>query len=339
MYIFIWIISFFAFLADKPDLSTYRISGYAQGTTYQITYYASESLVSKRQTDSILLKIDSSLSIYKPYSLISRFNDSAKDLEIDVHFQAVVSKALEIYRKTDGAFDITVKPLVQAWGFGVTRQPAIPDSAEINTLLECTGSEKIHLRKNLLLKDRSCIQIDVNGIAQGYTVDQLADLLEREGIKNYLVELGGEIRVKGKKPDGSVMAIGIESPPENNSQSPVQEVIYVPGGAITTSGNYRKFYQQGNKQISHLIDPKTGYPVQNELISVTVWAQDAMTADGYDNALMGMGLERAMSFVKKEKNLEAHFIYRKDDGSITDTATPGFYKLKRNNKLTHHETK
>ena len=324
---FIWIISFFTFLTDKPDLKAFRITGYAQGTTYQVTYYAADSLICKNQTDSILIKIDSSLSIYKPYSLISRFNDSEKELQIDMHFQTVVKKALQIYRETGGAFDITVKPLVQAWGFGVKPVLTIPDSGTIQALLSCVGSDKIRLKKGLLKKDKPCMQIDVNGIAQGYSVDLLANFLENKGIETYLIELGGEIRVKGRKPQGTYMTIGIESPPEESDQLPVQKTIQLPEGAVTTSGNYRKYHQSGNKKISHLIDPKTGYPIQNELISVTVLAKDAMTADGYDNALMGMGLNKAMSFIKRHKNIEAHFIYRKENGHVADTASAGFYKF------------
>lgn len=324
---FIWVLSVFSFLTDRPDVKTFRISGYAQGTTYQVTYYAADSVVLKSQTDSILIQIDSSLSIYKPYSLISRFNDSEKGLHIDMHFKKVVKKALRIYRETGGAFDITVKPLVQAWGFGVKPVSAFPDPDTIKSLLTCIGSDKLQLRKGLLLKDKPCIQIDVNGIAQGYSVDILASFLESKGIQNYLVEIGGEIRVKGRKPQGGYITIGIESPPDEPGQSPVQKLIQLPEGAITTSGNYRKYHQGGSKKISHLIDPQTGYPIQNELISVTVLAKDAMTADGYDNALMGMGLKKAMLFVKGHKKIEAHFIYRKDNGLVADTASAGFYKF------------
>ena len=149
----------------KAEINTHRISGYAQGTTYQITYYAPVSIISQRQTDSILITIDSSLSLYKPYSLINRFNRCERELQIDKHFQTVVKRSLEIYKETDGAFDITVKPLVQAWGFGVKRSSAVPDSNTINELMTCVGSDKISLTKSMLRKSKPCVQIDVNGIA------------------------------------------------------------------------------------------------------------------------------------------------------------------------------
>jgi FAD:protein FMN transferase len=151
--------------------------------------------------------------------------------------------------------------------------------------------------------------------------------MESKGIADYLVELGGEIRIKGRKqPSGEKMTVGIESPgDDSNGSLPVIRTIQLDHGAVTTSGNYRKFYQNGSKKITHLINPKTGYPIENEMISVTVVAEDAITADAYDNALMNMGLKKAMKFVNRQKNLEAYFIYHKPDGSVADTASAGFY--------------
>ncbi|GAB3534074.1 FAD:protein FMN transferase [Pontibacter brevis] len=313
----------------NPDLKQYTIRGFAQGTSYQIAYYAEDSTITKTQVTYLLAQLDSSLSLYKPYSLISRFNRSASGLAADRHLQQVVKEALKVSSKTDGAFDITVQPLVQAWGFGAERVTSLPDSTTVQAILPCVGSGRIKLRQNLLKKTAPCVSIDVNGIAQGYSVDVLADFLDRKGIRNFLVELGGEIRVKGLKPDGTAMAIGIEGPASGNPDDPypIQKIIRLEKGAVTSSGNYRKFYQSGSRKFSHLIDPKTGYPLDNELISVTVWAENAMTADAYDNALMGMGLEKALHFTNRQKGLEAYFIYRKPDNSVADTATAGFYKM------------
>ncbi|GAA4442466.1 FAD:protein FMN transferase [Pontibacter saemangeumensis] len=317
------------FLPKQSELKQFQIRGLAQGTSYQVTYYAKDSSLNKAQITSVLAQIDSSLSIYKPYSLISQFNRSATGIRPDRHLRKVVKKAQQVSRKTGGAFDITVLPLVQAWGFGATPVPALPDTAAIQDLLPCVGADKIHLSRGQLRKDAPCVQIDVNGIAQGYTVDVLADFLEKNGIRDYLVELGGEIRVKGRKPDGKPMAIGIEGPSAGSPGDayPIQKIIRLEKGAITSSGNYRKFYQSGSRKISHLIDPKTGFPLDNELISVTVWAGDAMTADAYDNALMGMGLEKAFAYLRGQKELQAYFIYRQADGAVADTATAGFYRL------------
>lgn len=314
--------------AEQDGFETFRIRGFTQGTTYQLTYYAKEECITKPQVEHILSSIDSSLSIYKPYSLISRFNESGSGLIMDQHLKRVVMKSLEISANTAGAFDISVHPLVQAWGFGAKAVSSLPDTSTIQSLLKCVGRGRIRIQQNFLHKEDPCVQIDVNGIAQGYTVDVLAEFLEKKGIENYLVEVGGEVRIRGRKqPGGKLMAVGIEGPGRGDNPYPMQAIARPEYGAITSSGNYRKFYQMGSKKVSHLIDPKTGYPIQNELISVTVWAKDAITADGYDNALMNMGLEKALRFAAQQKELEAFFIYQKADGSVADTATTGFYKL------------
>ncbi len=313
----------------KISLQCFTISGFAQGTTYHITYYAADSFITKKNIDSTLDKIDSSLSIYKSYSIISRFNRSTNGIDMDEHLSAVVRKSIEVSRETNGISDITVYPLVNAWGFGPEHVSGFPDSSKIKEMLKCVGAEKIHIKGNRLIKDLPCVKIDVNGIAQGYSVDVVANLLEKKNIGNYLVEIGGEIRIKGKKQPGEIpMQVGIEGPAMSNTSEPIIKKIIQPNdGAITTSGNYRKYYEKDGKHIAHLMDPKTGYPFQNEMISATVWAKDAITADGYDNALMGMGLEKAMLFLKKHKEMSAYFIFRKPDHSISDTATEDFYKF------------
>jgi len=325
------ILSLVSFTGKEPEFKTFRISGFAQGTSYHILYYASDQRITREQSDSIFTRIDSSLSIYKPYSVISQFNRSQSGVTADRMLREVVWKSIEINKKTKGAFDITVQPLVQAWGFGASRIITLPDSAKVDSLLKCVGTDQIRFKGEQLIKDNPCVAIDVNGIAQGYSVDLLAEFLESKGIQNYLVELGGEIRIKGRKqPSGEQMTVGIESPGDDSSSTlPVIRTIQLDEGAVTTSGNYRKFYQNGSKRITHLIDPKTGYPIDNEMISVTVVAKDAMTADAYDNALMNMGLEKAMKFIKKQKNLHAYFIYHKPDGSVVDTASAGFFRIMR----------
>jgi FAD:protein FMN transferase len=306
-----------------------QINGTAQGTTYHITYYAPDTSVTRQQIDSILNKIDTSLSIYNPVSLITRFNNGDTGITMDSHFKTVLEKSLQTWQQTNGIFDITVEPLVQAWGFGPVKITELPDSATIQSLKACVSSSLLIRHGNKLLKRKPCVKIDVNGIAQGYSVDVLADFLEAHGIRNYLAEVGGEIRVKGRKqPGNEKMKIGIEAPGEDDFQlSMISKIIETDSGAITTSGSYRKFYESQGKRISHIIDPRTGYSSQNELISVTVYANDAITADAFDNALMVMGLHRALQFVEKRKDLAAHFIYRTPSGTINDTASSRFYKL------------
>jgi len=313
----------------RPTVRKFLITGEGQGTTYQVIYYSLDSVVTKKQIDSIIDRIDSSLSLYKPYSLINRFNHSDSGIIVDDHFLAVLNKSLKTFRDTEGLFDVTVQPLVQAWGFGAKPITELPDSHAIRSLKECVGSQHLQVLDNRIVKKKSCTQIDLNGIAQGYTVDVIAGLLDQHFLLNYMVELGGEIRVKGRKqPDNEKMKVGIETPGDDEFQRRImQKVITIDQGAITTSGNYRRYYESQGKRISHLIDPRTGYPVQNELISVSVYAEDAMTADALDNALMVMGLEKAIKFVEDRKDLAAHFVYKAKNGSIHDTMSTRFYQL------------
>lgn len=316
------------------DIKKIQINGTAQGTTYHITYYASDSLVKKKQIDSILNKIDSSLSLYKPYSLINQFNSSKDGVVVDKHFANVVKKAQKVYKNTKGLFDITIYPLTEAWGFGPKKMDSVPGAATVKHLLSCVDSRLLYWKKNKLMKKKPCVKIDANGIAQGYSVDVIAIFFEQSGIQNYLIELGGEIRINGRKPGNEKMSVGIEAPriPSREGQGwvdplPIEKIVYMDKGAITTSGNYRRYYESNGKKISHLLNPKTGYSLQNELISVTVYAKNAMTADGYDNAIMGMGLKKGLAFVDKNKNLAAHFIYRKNDGTVADTLSKRFHVL------------
>ena len=313
----------------EAALRPFHLNGYAQGTTYAITYYAPDSAVTSEDVSRQLAEIDASMSLYAPASLINQFNRSPKGIVADKHLRLVVRKALQVYEDTGGLFDATVEPLVRAWGFGTQHTEAPPSPATIQAILQQVGSDKLHLRGDSLVKDRPGVHIDLNGIAQGYTVDVLAALLERHHIRNYLVELGGEIRVRGHKwPGRELMRIGIERPDTGDVQpSGMQQVIRLRAGGITTSGNYRKFKEWGGLRSAHLIDPKTGYPFQNEMISVTVLAPDALTADAYDNALMGMGLAKALAFLQRHHRLQAYLIYQLPDGTIADTATPGFQRL------------
>ena len=310
-------------------MRAWLLTGSAQGTTYHITYYASDSLFTQSQADSILNSLDSSLSLYKSYSIVNTFNNASVGIAIDEHLTRVVQKAQQVYAATNGAFDITVWPLVTAWGFGVQKTTDTPDSAKIARLMPCIGSDKLKWSGQILQKTLPCVQLDVNGIAQGYSVDVLSAFIESKGIVNYLVELGGEMKVKGKKQPGNVtMKIGIESPANGEfGEGLMQRIITLDKGAVTTSGSYRKFYESKGRHITHIIDPRTGASIQNNLISVTVLAPDAITADAYDNALMVMGLEKGLSFATQLKNIEAYFIYRMSSGIVADTATAGFYSL------------
>jgi len=319
-------------LRGEPEYRVFHLEGNAQGTTYHITYFSRDSLVSLVEINQVFSSLDSSLSLYKPHSLINKFNQSQKGVTVDAHLKNVVRRSLEVYTDTKGEFDITVKPLVQAWGFGASK-PATPvNAASIQKALACVGSFRLSLKEDSLIKSTPCLEIDLNGIAQGYSVDYICSLLEQKGIDNYMVEIGGELRVKGQnKKTNHSFRIGIESP-SDSFETPLKKIVLLKSGALTTSGNYRKYRYSEGKKISHLINPKTGYPIKNEMISVTVFAKDAITADGFDNAFMGMGLTQTLRYLKNRKDLGAYLIYQKPDGSVVDTIAgifPQILKLEK----------
>jgi len=319
---------FFLLFGFKPKHSQqeYQLRGYAQGTTYHISYYHSKALVTKNQIDSIITAIDSSLSIYKDYSLITAFNHASIGVKMDLHLQNVVEKSIAISKESKGAFDITVYPLVNAWGFGLSKPSQPPTAAEIKTLLQNVGYQHLKIEGQQLLKLKPAIQIDVNGIAQGYTVDVIASFLEQNGLHNYLAELGGELRVKGRKAENQLFKIGIEAV-NDTDVTPIKKYIEISIGAITTSGNYRKFIEWNAVRTNHIINPKTGYYQKNDLISVTVYAPTGIIADGYDNVLMNLGLKNALRFLAKKKEISAYFVYQQN-GIVKDTCSMGFPIIK-----------
>lgn len=330
-YCFIVIFFLLASIDKNPPMREFKISGQAQGTTYSVSYFATDSLVTKLQIDSILNVIDLSMSLYQPNSAIIKFNEmQAGSIKTDNHMAAVLNKSFQINKETDGLFDITIQPLMRLWGFYKKEHNYImPDTTRIKYLLSgLIGMDKIEFHNNMLSKTNKQVEIDLNGIAQGYSVDVIADFIETKDISSYVFELGGEIRAKGPKPDGSNIKIGIEGPTANEFENPeMKHVISFKQGAITTSGSYRKYISFNGKNYGHIIHPKTGCPIHSEIISVTIFAKKAIDADGYDNALMLMPVEKAIQFVESKKDLEAYFIYQKPNGKVVDTLTLGFEKM------------
>jgi thiamine biosynthesis lipoprotein len=298
-----------------------RISGKAQGTTYHISYLSSDNSNYKPGIDSLLKEIDLSLSTYVPVSIISRINKNDSNVFADKYFTEVFNKSIEISERTGGLFDVTVGPVINAWGFGFTKKADV-DSAMIDSLLDYVGYKMVRLEGNKVVKLKSQIILDFNAIAQGYSVDILASYLENKGITNYLVELGGEAKAKGKKNNNEYWKVGIDQPNEmSTDERPLQAVINLRDKALVTSGNYRKFYIENGKKYAHIIDPRTGYPAKHNLLSASVIASDCMTADAYATAFMVMGMEGSRQFLSENKNLalEVYFIY--DENSIWKTYT------------------
>jgi FAD:protein FMN transferase len=292
-----------------------KISGLTQGTTYHITYEDLANQDFKPTVDSLLQIIDLTFSAYIPNSLISRINRNDTSVVLNDLFIELYDKSLEINKQTDGALDLTVGPLVNAWGFGPESRIKMTP-ARVDSLLQFVGMDKVRLENRKIIKSNPGIKLDVNSIAQGYSVDLLFRYLESHGIKNFIVEIGGEVRSKGKNSLGSRWRIGLDRPAEGASvpgQS-LQSIILIDNRAITTSGSYRKYFEENGKKYSHIIDPHTGYPYKNSLLSVTVIAADALTADGYDTPLMVLGLEGARKVLKQHPELKAYMIYTDENG-------------------------
>lgn len=263
------------FLLGRVSFSQPKIiEGYAQGTSYKIIYYSTHLVINKSETDLILAQLDSSLSIYKPYSLISRFNqDHILEIEMDHHLAQVVSRSFYHWEKSNGFFDITIGPLSKIYRNNSNKYI----KSEIIEALKLVGMNKLKVVNNKLIKLKRGVQIDVNGIAQGYSVDVLADFLESKHIENYLVELGGEIKTKGIHADGRKFNIAIETPVyKNDSLQLDYRVVPICNTAITTSGTSKR----------HHINPKNGKRYESKVISATVMAETAMDADALDNYII-----------------------------------------------------
>ncbi len=306
--------------------SLIKLEGNAQGTTYHISYLSDDPINYKTGIDSLLKEIDSSMSTWLPVSLISRINNNDNSVLVDPYFIDVFNKSIEVSEKTQGLFDVTVGPLVNSWGFGFTKK-ATPDSKRIDSLLQLVGYKMLSLEGHKIIKAKPEIKIDFNAIAQGYSVDVLSNYLESKGINNYLVELGGELKAKGKK-ENKNWKVGIDKPDEKaSSERKLEAVISLNNKALATSGNYRKFYVEGNQKYSHIINPKTGYPAKQNVLSATVIADDCITADAYATAFMVMGLKKSKSFLERNKDLklEVYFIYD-DNGNWKTYASESLKK-------------
>jgi thiamine biosynthesis lipoprotein len=318
------IVMAFSVLFQKSRPKYVVNDGYAHGTTYHIVYKSMGGKNFKVEIDSVLKEINNSMSLWDSNSVISKINRNVPDVKVDKHLNTVITKAREISEQTNGAFDVTVGSLVDAWGFWF-KKPMNTDSTLIDSLLNYVGYRKIHLTDNVLVKENRRTMIDVNAIAGGYAVDAVVKLLESKKIKHYIVEIGGEVRASGENKSGKIWRIGIDQPisDSTSTERELQTVLSIKDLSIATSGNYRKFYIKDGKKYAHTIDPKTGYPVQHELLSASIIAKDCMTADAYATACMVLGLKKSIELLKKHTELQAYFIYLNDKNEYEIFYTDG----------------
>lgn len=292
----------------------HTMQGYIYGTTYHITYQSPQNL--DKTIGETLQSVDRSLSAFNPQSTLSRINRNETQ-ETDTLFRRLFYTAQHVSQTTRGAFDITVGPLVNAWGFGFKNKENVTQTL-IDSLLRLTGYTKIHINgKKQLVKEHPGIQLDCSAIAKGFGCDLVAEEMQKHKIRNFLIEIGGEIRASGNNKEGHTWTIGVVKPEEQADSTlanPIQTVLSLTNTALATSGNYRNFYIEGNKKYAHTINPHTGQPIQHSLLSATIIAPTCIEADAYATASMVMGLQSAVEILKSEPGILWYFIYQDEDG-------------------------
>ena len=321
-FLLLLIVGTIVILKKQPPFRTNE--GMVFGTIYKITYQHNDDL--QNEIKAAMMEVDNSLSPYNPNSIITRINHN-EDTVLNEHFLHVFNLAQQISAETEGAFDITVAPLVNAWGFGFKHSIDI-DPSVIDSLRQFVGYQKIKLEDGKIVKEDARTMLDCSAIAKGYGVDRVARLLDQKGVQHYMVDIGGEVVLKGKNPRMKTWRIGINKPVEDSLSvnQELQTILEVSGVGMATSGNYRKFYYKDGKRYAHTIDPRVGTPVQHNILSATVIAKDCTTADAYATAFMVMGLEEAKAFCEAHPELHAYFICDGEGDSYEIFATPGMEK-------------
>lgn len=325
------ILSFLVSCGNGDSDMVLRVNkGPTQGTTYSISYQVPSGVDYQRSIDSILFDIDRSLSAWNPKSTLSKFNRGELDSTLDSHFMHTMLRSVEIARETDGAFDMTIAPIVNLWGFGAENRSEI-DSSSVDSLLKVVGWQKLQIEKSGRYVRPAGLKVDVNAIAQGYTVDVIARFLDSKEVTDYLIEVGGEMRARGENIRGDVWIVGIDKPSEQIQQERFQVIIGLDSAALATSGNYRKFWvdEETGVKYSHTIDPSTGYPVRDRLLSVSIIASDCERADAIATACMVMGLDKARKFVENTADIEGYFVYSGLTGDWEVWRSAGFQKLEK----------
>lgn len=298
----------------SPKKQYFEESGTVFHTLYHIKYESSQLLTDKIDTE--LQQFNLSLNPFNPNSIIAKVNNN-EDVITDPWFEEVFTRAMEVSKNTDGVFDITCAPLINLWGFGFSKKDSVTPQI-IDSLKSFVGYQKVRLEGNRVIKDDPRILLNCSAIAKGYASDVIARLLEREGVSNYMVEIGGEVAMSGVNPKGECWKIGINKPEDDTSGmvNDIEEVVQLcKKGGIATSGNYRNYYIKDGKKYAHTIDPRTGYPSEQSILSVTIVAEDCMTADAYATAFMALGLEKAREVAANIPNIDYFIIYADENGN------------------------
>ncbi|MDX6748017.1 FAD:protein FMN transferase [Polaribacter sp. PL03] len=316
--LFLSVLFIFSTCKNEPVLADYTLKGAVFGTTYKITYLDA-GFNYQKSIDSLFLKMNSSLSTYIPTSDISKVNKGEENVVVDDFFVEVFKKSKRIFIETDGFFDPTVGNLVNAWGFGPKKERINLTDEQVNKQMLLVGLDKVKLQDNKIIKENAEIYLDFNSIAKGFGIDVVARFLESKNIENYLVEIGGEIRTSGFKKNNTPWLVKLVDPIESNSNSGFK-TLNLSNKSMATSGNYRKFrITNTGKKYVHTVNPKTGYALESNLLSVSVIANlDCADVDAYATAFMAMGLEKTKSFLEKNKKIEVVLLYTNAKGNLEE---------------------
>jgi len=309
---------------QAQNIQMVEIKGTTMGTIgYSIKYLSETGENYANGIDSLLKVWNLSLSTYIPESEISRFNKGQDCFEFESeYFLPVLKASKEVFENSFGAFDPTVGPLVNAWGFGPDKS-LVPDSSRVDSLIQLVGFNKIQFDENKVCKDAPGIQLDFSAVAKGYAVDVVADFLGKKGIHNLLVEIGGELICRGTKNDNLLWRTAIEDPTVKVYEQKILAIVNLKDRAVATSGNYRNYYVRDGIKYVHTIDPSTGFPITHKLLSASVFADNCMIADAYATAFMVLGVDKAKVVLENIPSLDAYLIYSGENGEISTFATEG----------------
>ena len=310
------------FFQEKGN-QEFSITGFTMGNiTYNVKYISSKKLVNKTEIDSILIKFNQTFSTYIPTSEISTINNSSGTIEISPEFYFLLKESKMIYDKTNGYFDPTIGPIVNAWGFGPDKVEYLPDNREIRKIMNYVGLDKIKFDSLSLNKQYRESYIDFSAIAKGYAVDIITRYLDNKNLSNYFVEIGGEVRASGKNISDKYWLVGVEDPKFSLS-SDIFATVSLNNLSLATSGNYRNFYNLKDSLVYHTIDPKSGYPSRSNMLSASVFAKSCFIADAYATSFMVLGFEKSKKIVTSTDGLDALVIYINDEGDTTKYFSEG----------------
>ena len=320
-----WIMTLVLFASCGKQPQKMVLEGFAQGSYYAVTYYDEQGRNFQQGIDSIFHAVDLSVNLWVDSSVICKVNRN-EEVELDQIFIDNFNIAQQAAELSGGYFDPTISPLVAAWGFSAKTSHLSPLTSHlIDSLKSLVDYRKVRIEDGKLIKDNPAMQLDFNAVAQGYTSDRIAAYLDNKGIKHYLVDTGGEIMAKGGKPDGKPWVVGIEKPAENmDDERVVQTRVPLFDKGLVTSGSTRKYVERDGKRYSHCIDPTTGWPVEHQVLSVTVLAENAMWADALASICMVMGMEKSLELIKTMDGIEAYYIFVNENGELETFATEGF---------------